>query len=28
VETPFESVFVMRRGAGQRWLIVDELPPE
>jgi hypothetical protein len=28
VETPFESVFVMRQGAGQRWLIVDELPPE
>jgi hypothetical protein len=25
-ETPFETVFVMRRGAGQRWLIVDELP--
>jgi hypothetical protein len=27
-ETPFETVFVMRQGAGQRWLIVDELPPE
>jgi hypothetical protein len=27
-ELQFESVFVMRRGAGQRWLIVDELPAE
>ena len=27
-ETPVETVFVMRQGAGQRWLIVDEIPPE
>ena len=27
-EAPFETVFVMRQGAGGRWLIVDELPPE
>jgi hypothetical protein len=27
-ETPFETVLVMRQGAGQRWLIVDELPPD
>ena len=27
-ETPFETVFVMRQGAAQRWLIIDEIPPE
>jgi hypothetical protein len=27
-ESPFASVFVMRKGAGDRWLIIDELPSE
>lgn len=27
-ESPFASIFVMRQGAGDRWLIADELPPE
>lgn len=27
-ESPFDSVFVMREGAGDRWLIIDEMPPE
>ena len=27
-ESPFASVFVMREGSGDRWLITDELPPE
>jgi hypothetical protein len=27
-ESPFASVFVMRSGSGDRWLIMDELPPE
>jgi hypothetical protein len=27
-QAPFETIFVLRQGAGQRWLIVDEIPPE
>jgi hypothetical protein len=27
-ESPFASVFVMRSGSGDRWLIIDERPPE
>ena len=27
-ESPFASIFVLRQGAGDRWLIADELPPE
>ena len=27
-ESQFDSVFVMREGPGDRWLIIDEMPPE